>query len=255
MNQSDIKKINQITTNFYSVLSTEFSNSRNYYWQGWSKLLPILDIFFINKSLDNKIFKIADIGCGNLRFEDFLNKSFNFTFRIDAYDNNLSMQDKYMCNNIDLYELDIVNSLISNKFYLNNKNYDLICLFGFIHHVPSYSLRLKFIKILVEYMNKNSLLIISFWQFMNSKRIGKNAKLSNYKFFENYKDVNIEKNDFFLTWKNNFNLFRYCHHFSDKEINNIIDDIKKDYEIQIVKIFNEDGGDELLNKYVIIKKD
>ena len=69
MDQTTVKQLNEINLKFYSNLSEQFSESRDYYWKGWERLLQEEPL----KEKKRKIpLKVLDVGCGNGRFGKFI---------------------------------------------------------------------------------------------------------------------------------------------------------------------------------------
>ena len=70
-----IKKLNTINRKFYKHVGDYFDSSRNYFWEGWTRLIPLL------KELETKGdgAKVVDVGCGNARFLEFLCGEFDFS--------------------------------------------------------------------------------------------------------------------------------------------------------------------------------
>lgn len=64
MDKKIINKLNKLNTDFYNTVAVSFDDSRHYFWQGWDKIPPLLNNF--------KNIRVADIGCGNGRFGQFL---------------------------------------------------------------------------------------------------------------------------------------------------------------------------------------
>lgn len=241
-----IVKINQETSNFYALLSDSFSETRQHKWPGWDNcLLTIKKLINNNKSL-----KILDFGCGNLRFENYLCKNFpSANFEFDCVDNNKMSSDfKFnIKHKINFINLDIVDCLLNQDDFLALSKYDLIVCFGLMHHIPGSSIRqLLFFK-LKSLMKKNSIFIVSLWQFEKSKKLMDKATKSTAFAKEKLKLPFLEENDYFLSWEDRNDIFRFCHNFTEKDIL----DIKNNNDLDIIKDYNCDGGNLQLNKYLI----
>jgi 2-polyprenyl-3-methyl-5-hydroxy-6-metoxy-1,4-benzoquinol methylase len=69
-----IRKLNQLNNKFYQSVADDFSESRQYFWQGWEKITEYLE-------KNHRKIKILDIACGNARFAQFLKeKKVDFTY-------------------------------------------------------------------------------------------------------------------------------------------------------------------------------
>ena len=129
--------------------------------------------------------------------------------------------------------------------------FDLVVSFGFLHHIPSFDLRQQFLLEALSQVKPGGYLVVSFWQFLNDP--AKRAKIEQthaeaLAFFEG----SLEPNDYFLGWKNEPDNYRYCHHFSNEEIDRIIAALAP--HATVVESFSADGKPGNLNRYVILQR-
>lgn len=167
--------------------------------------------------------------------------------------------------------------------------FDLVVSFGFLHHIPSFDLRQQFLLETLSQVNPGGYLVVSFWQFLNDP--AKRAKIEQthaeaLAFFAgcaethtNDRDAldrgagsssssdpdlsylkppailadSLEPNDYFLGWKNEPGNYRYCHHFSNEEIDRIITALAP--HATVVESFSADGKPGNLNRYVVFKRE
>lgn len=167
--------------------------------------------------------------------------------------------------------------------------FDLAVSFGFLHHIPSFDLRRQFLLEALNQVKPGGHLVVSFWQFLNDS--AKRAKIEQthaeaLAFFEsdaetraNDRDAldrgagspssgnpdlscpkltaffagSLEPNDYFLGWKNESGNYRYCHHFSNEEIDRIIAALAP--HATVVESFSADGKPGNLNCYVVFKRE
>lgn len=167
--------------------------------------------------------------------------------------------------------------------------FDLVVSFGFLHHIPSFDLRRQFLLEALSQVKPGGYLVVSFWQFLNDP--AKRAKIEQthaeaLAFFAsgaearaNDKDAldrgvgssssdnpnpsclkppaffagSLEPNDYFLGWKNEPGNYRYCHHFSNEEIDRIIAALAP--HATVVESFSADGKPGNLNRYVVFKRE
>ncbi|MBP7740881.1 methyltransferase domain-containing protein [Candidatus Woesebacteria bacterium] len=247
MDENTILKLNKINNDFYSTVATDFDDSRQYFWEGWKKL--------IHYTKDFNQLKSADIGCGNGRFFEFLIKNIpKAEISYLGIDNNEDLlkfaKNNFKKNNFDNYQLkkiDIIESLLSKNDFLKedqklqtNDGFNLIVSFGVMHHIPSYKLRLQLISYLKSKISDNGYIILSLWQFMEFERFRK--KVVNYN--------NFEENDYILDWNRGKKALRYCHFIDEVEQNNLIFDSK----LKLVERFRADGKEGNVNTYLVLKK-
>lgn len=167
--------------------------------------------------------------------------------------------------------------------------FDLVVSFGFLHHIPSFDLRQQFLLEALSQVKPGGYLVVSFWQFLNAP--AKRAKIEQthaeaLAFFvscaetrANDRDAldrgagssssgnpdlscpkltaffagSLEPNDYFLGWKNEPSNYRYCHHFSNEEIDRIITALAP--HATVVESFSADGKPGNLNRYVVFKRE
>lgn len=167
--------------------------------------------------------------------------------------------------------------------------FDLVVSFGFLHHIPSFDLRQQFLLEALSQVKPGGYLVVSFWQFLNDP--AKRAKIEQthaeaLAFFAscaetraNDRDAldrgagssssgnpdlscpkltaffagSLEPNDYFLGWKNEPGNYRYCHHFSNEEIDRIITALAP--HATVIESFSADGKPGNLNRYVVFKRE
>lgn len=184
---------------------------------------------------------MLDLGCGNRRYSKFLEEN-NVKVKVFNYDNfdwdNMVTDIENGSTSASITKIDIIESLLEDN--LNLKKYDMAVCFGVMHHIPTFELREK----LLAELCKSKIAIISFWQLEKDERIFNKAQETTPKAQQKLRINNLEENDFFLGWQDREDVFRYCHNFSDREI-----------EI-LTSQFNtvEEYSADKCNKYIIISK-
>jgi tRNA (uracil-5-)-methyltransferase TRM9 len=250
MDNKTINQLNQLNLDFYEKVATDFNESRQYFWSGWEKILPLLDNF--------SAIRVADIGCGNGRFGKFLQQKcpqikLSYT-GIDTNQELLNIAQETLEGKIPalhLQKIDIVKAMHSELNFLGNKKFQLITCFGVVHHIPSFTLRLKLLQYLLNKLEKNGYLIISFWQFTKSDRLKKKIVARNSKLNNIQLDwQKLETNDYILNWLKGKSAYRYCHLIDNQEQNRLIQQSNS----QLVKTYDADGKEGNLNQYVILAR-
>ncbi len=244
MRKSTIKKLNQLNKNFYQKTAEEFSRSRSYFWSGWKKLLPYLNILTARK----KEINVLDVGCGNGRFGLFLDENspgaeINY-LGIDFSQKLLAEAKKDLRStkiNYNLVEKDILQ-----KLNLKSKKFDLIVCFGLIHHLASFKLRQEKLMELADYLNTGGLLVVTFWQFGNKPRFEEKTVRPDKVGLDSSR---LEENDYILGWKQKEKIYRYCHYVDYREAEKLIKDLK----LNLVDKYLADGKTNNLNLYLILK--
>jgi len=249
MEPSTIKKLNRLNQEFYQKVASSFDQTRQYSWQGWKQLLPLLQEI-------TQPFRVLDIGCGNARFAKFLeDNQFKFSYHgvdssselLEVASSSLKELDiEFQLNQFDVLE-DLLNDSLTTKL---TQKYDLVVAFGLLHHLPSFNLRQKLFKNISHFLaNKQSLAAITAWQFAADKRFeNKYADPSKI----NLPKDQLEKNDYILGWQDHPTAFRYCHFVDDEEIKKLSQNLEN---LKLIDNFLADGKSNQLNRYLILKNE
>ncbi len=243
MNQKTIKKLNQLNKDFYRKTADSFSQSRSYFWPGWQKLLPYLNIVSAQKNELN----VLDLACGNGRFGLFLAENspkikINY-HGVDFSRELLSKAEKKLSKtniNFKLKKTDIIED-----FHLSRK-YDLITAFGLFHHIPSFDLRRKILKILADHLAEDGLVAVTFWQFADKPRF--KDKIVNPEKV-GIDPGQLESNDYILDWKRGKTAYRCCHCADQPEVEKLTENL----DLKMVDNYLADGKTNNLNLYLVLK--
>jgi SAM-dependent methyltransferase len=213
MQPETIKALIDLNRAFYMTYAASFHKTRLTPWNGWKSLLELLPEQEAN---------YLDIGCGNGRWFRYLsdssiNLSSGIGIDLDTY---LLGQARYAFINNPAYRFyqgDCIENLEECLTHVGKPK--VISCFGLWHHIPSFELRLKNIKILLDRLEPGGALMISMWQFANDpeyakKLVGPEEAVTHLKIDPN----DLEEGDYFLGWQAERSILRFCHSFSDKEI-------------------------------------
>lgn len=270
MTRTTMRALCQLNTEFYKRNAASFSQTRTAPWEGWRRCMAACgfddsDGAALGQSMDTQIAdSVLDIACGNLRFEAFLANTYPHIdwsfFAVDNCEPLVASGQEDIAKKVHFTCEDIVSNLIEGLPAAEPANipalaaatpFDLVVSFGFMHHIPSFNLRLQFLLEALNQVKPGGYLAVSFWQFLNDP--AKRAKIEQthaeaLAFFEG----SLEPNDYFLGWKNEPDNYRYCHHFSNEEIDRIIAALAP--HATVVESFSADGKPGNLNRYVIFQR-
>lgn len=251
MNQETTVRLQELTRNFYDTVAGQFSDTRQTAWPGWERTLVHLNKFEANKQLS-----VLDVACGNGRFLNFLMQNFNRVVQYEGIDNNKKLlqetkallHEKEVRGNV--YQIDLIDRLLeTNQRYFPelNRCYDLIVCFGIFHHIPSMKLRKTCIQQLAQLLDSSGILIISLWQFADLERFQK--KLLSPQSFE-IDPTDLEENDYLLGWDTQTNIARYCHSFSQENIEELV----TASSLKLLDQFKADGKNNNMNTYLVLQR-
>ena len=308
MSRATVRALCQLNTEFYERNAASFSRTRTAPWEGWRRCMAACgfddsDGAALDQPVDAQIAdSVLDIACGNLRFETFLANAYPHIdwsfFAVDNCEPLVASGQEDIAKKVHFTCEDIVSDLLEGLPAAEPANipalaaatpFDLVVSFGFLHHIPSFDLRQRFLLEALSQVKPGGYLVVSFWQFLNDP--AKRAKIEQthaeaLAFFAscaetraNDRDAldrgagsssssnlnpsdlkppvffegSLEPNDYFLGWKNEPDNYRYCHHFSNEEIDRII--VALAPHATVVESFSADGKPGNLNRYVVFKRE
>lgn len=249
MKKSLLIALNTINSQFYDTIAQDFSDSREFNWQGWDRLIPLLQ----KLSTEKKVLSVLDVGCGNGRFASFLAEklpyvSLSYT-GIDSNEKLLNIAKIKLASinaTVTLQQRDIVIDLLENKFLTDQNNFDLIVAFGVVHHIPSIELRVLFFKSIKNHLEVNGITAITLWNFMEIARMQKKQSA-----FTDPKinSDELEPNDFLLSWNRGSRAYRYCHYSDQHEQQELINSSG----LTLFEKYQADGKEGVGNTYLVLK--
>lgn len=201
MKEKETTKILEFVKKDYSNTSKEFDERRQTPWKEFKLFLRYI------KNND----KIADIGCGNGRFLDFLKNKRKVRYTgIDITENLINIAKKRYAGTF----------LVKNAFDtgLENNEFDTTVCIATLHHIPSKKLRKKTIREMNRITKNEGYFIISVWNLYRKKFI-KYFIQSLYKsiisgFYKSPKDL-------YIPWGSKSTL-RYFYALSQKELEKLL---------------------------------
>ena len=259
MKKQTQKSLLTLNREFYERTAPHFDATRRGWTPGLCAILPHL------KALGKEYPSILDVGCGNGRFARLLAKE-GFTARYTGVDGNqtllqLGRNDTRCLTEIDCRfvkadladpgwidmltvgcgAMDCVAMADSEKPDL--PQYDLVLCTATMQHLPGYSMRLRLLRDLSRLAN--GLVILSFWQFLSSRRF-------RLKLIEPHEvgvePSDLEPNDAFLPWRQGVEAVRYVHQIDEAELR----ELAADSELSVVRTFRADGKEADLNLYAVL---
>ena len=209
-----------------------------------------------------KNIQLLDVACGNLRYEAFLARSLPaFTISAHALDacKELPSNSVTIPSNmsIDFEQCDVIKELSAGRFAQSlraGNQADLTVSFGFMHHIPLPEWQEAFIKALIDATAPEGYLCLSFWRFLSDENLAAKAKKTTARGITElgFEKRQFEKGDCLLGWKNEPGAYRYCHSFSESEIDDLIESVSSK---AILKArFQADGRTGKMNEYAVLKK-
>lgn len=258
------RQLLRLSTDFYRAHAPGFDASRGHQpWPGWERILPLLP----DPTPDEPL-RVLDVGCGNARLARFLHDAgFALAYRgVDANAALLAAARERLPDElatcVELIEADFLAPLDHGEDGEANAGpgaalprgpFDLIALFGVLHHVPGRDWRSQLVAALAERLAPGGVLALAAWQFAGRERFARRsvawADLDPV-LGSVVEPAELEDGDTLLRFGNDPTLPpRYCHQVSDEEMQHL----GADPGLDPLADFLADGAEGDLNRYKILR--
>lgn len=153
--------------------------------------------------------------------------------------------------------LDLVTQALDREPLLGvrlNGQADAVLCFGFMHHMPGHETRVFALREMLRLLRPGGLLIVSFWQFMKSPKLAAQAESLHEQAISDLElaAADLEAGDHLLGWQRVPGVYRYCHSFSEAELDSLPVELSDLAELE--ERFEADGRTGNLNTYVILRR-
>lgn len=257
-----------VTSDFYRVQAASFSATRMSPWHGWRRCVDAMAAALGVAAGEGSAcasdarpgVSVFDLACGNLRFERYLAQALPHadvcTYAVDSCDE-LAADAGGLEIPVTYESSDIVGGLIAGA-PLHELHHapqvDMAVSFGFLHHVPGADLRVRVLDGLIDAARPGGCVAVSLWRFMNNPALAAKAHVTHAQASEALGLVAdaFDEGDYLLGWKNVEGAWRYCHHFSDEEVDCLIDAVSP--RARLIDAFEADGRTDAMNKYLVLQR-
>ena len=234
MDESTARRLNEINRAFYAQTAADFHATRGRAWVGWQRLIAHLQAPL----------RVLDIGCGNGRFGAFLTEHSLTRLTYHGIDNSTALLD--YAHEALMGIPDVIASLdMQDVVYdpLPGAEYDLVVLFGVLHHVPGAQRRLALVSSAAQRLAPGGLLAFACWRFYEYPRFRERIV--------RWEDgFEVEAGDYLLDWRRGTPALRYCHYVDDAEHAALV------AAAGLIEIdrFRADGETGDVNQYSLLQK-
>lgn len=270
MDRLTAEKICEINTFFYETNAAEFAATRQAPWPGWQRCLEAAeldkDAFLPVQRLGlpgTAPLTVLDVGCGNLRFIKYLREQLSAEVQMECFavDNceDILPESEILANEfpfVRFQKLDVLGRTVHEASLpqaLEAPRCRIVSCFGLFHHTPGFQYRQMLLGDLVRCCQNGGYVMMSFWQFMDSPDLAEAAREGHGARCEalGINPAYLDEGDFLLGWQQKPDAVRYCHHFTDGEIDALLATLPN--RIEVVDRFKADGRTSALNTYVVLK--
>lgn len=238
MDTASRRHLNAINRAFYDAVADAFDQTRGRPWPGWERLGPYLP------SRPAR-YRVLDVGCGNGRFGRFLAERWPQTALLyHGVDNNSALLARaaatmaaFPSAQPQFTASDIMEAPLPQG------SYDLVVLFGVMHHVAGAAQRRALMRDLAARVAAGGLLAFACWRFAEQARFM--ARVAPWP-----AGVARETGDYLLDWREGGHALRYCHYVDDAEHDALI----AASGLQHLATYRADGATGDMNCYSVLAR-
>jgi len=256
MKQQTAYKLNQLTADFYSRIGQFWNQDSTYFWGGWFTLSTLIDVPKVSP------FSVLDIGCGNGRFATFCSKhiALNNPLYYQGIDYSADMLS-FSPNSADtknhqyhFTKADVVRSVTWSRGC--SSTFSLVTLMGLMHHIPSFSIRKNLLIQAALCVKPGGYLCFTTWRFNKVARLQKRiVDLDGGEGRQILSDLGVDRSEFepgdcILNWVKYDRAYRFSHHYSELELNELI----AATGMQLIARYIHDGRNSDQNEYFVLQK-
>lgn len=244
-----IAHLNALNRAFYAITAQDFSATRGRAWQGWYDLLP---------HLPSHRLRVLDVGCGNGRWGVQLAEEGRLA-HYHGIDNNADLltHARQALATTDAiatwHHADIIaDAGASLSQLLQGERYDVVGVFGVVHHVPCGTHRRALMRALADCVASGELLVFATWRFYEFERL--RERIINWHDYDaehgTHLAQHVEPHDYLLDWRRGERALRYCHYVDDAEQDALIQAMG----MQEIARYRADGQDNRMNCYSVLRE-
>ena len=128
---------------------------------------------------------------------------------------------------------------------------DLAVSFGFLHHIPLPRWREEVLAVLAAKVRPGGFVIVSLWRFLENPLLARKAEATHEHALAELGLPPLDAGDRLLGWRDEPGAYRYCHSFTDGEIDALAASVG--HAVTEVARFRADGRDGALNSYLVLQ--
>jgi SAM-dependent methyltransferase len=238
MNAATRKRLRELDRAFYDGDSgDEFSATRSAPWAGWGRLLPHLP--------KGQTLSVLDLACGNGRLYGWLHDLPGKDVRSLGIDQSARL--------LELATARYPNAAFRRADLLAEGEpcvelFDLVCLFGMLHHVPGRAERVRLVQRAAARCARGGVLALTFWRFDRDPRLARRRLGGRELERHGVAASELDEGDVLLAFGAKGRA-RYCHLHSDAEIA----ELAAIAGGEVLARYAADGRGDHLNDYLLVR--
>ena len=274
MDEAFAKQLCQLNNRFYEQNAASFSATRQSGWPGWERCLRAIGLHATEQEPSSgqkpvegpKKLHVLDLACGNLRFEAFLEREVPQAhlnaLALDACEGLPTARSDTRFVRCDIIE-ELSNGALgetlkeamgASRAGISFEGADLAVCLGFMHHIPLPKWRAQLLEAMLGAVKPGGFACVSFWRFADDEGLAAKAQHTHAQGCAQlgFNPAAFNEGDFLLGWKNREGSYRYCHSFTDADIDELAAALPPN--ARTAARFRADGRTGNLNEYLVLQR-
>ncbi len=245
-------KLASATSSFYRQVAGSFARTRAHPWSGWNRCVEALGIS------EGASGTIVDLGCGNLRFERYMAERFGdlkLSFIcVDNCEELVTEAEGLSEFPIEFVKDDLISAWIEGhelSAALGDREAAHMVAFGLMHHIPGFENRIRALRSMASICRPGGSIALSFWCFDGTEERTEKARAKTEELsgVANIAPADLDEGDYLLGWQERTDVCRYCHSFSEAEVDRCIEALRG----ICVPIARFDDEGDRFNRYLVMR--
>jgi SAM-dependent methyltransferase len=281
MQEATRRALNALNRTFYDRRGETFDATRDHPWPGWPRALAAalpdrMGVAEGDAETPAPPLRVLDLGCGNGRFAHFLmHRGLGPVeyLGLDSSEPLLESARKTLRRAprdffVQLAELDFVQGTVANDGRADDHRhtedtgpesippgpFDLIVLFGVLHHVPGEDMRRRLVAALADRLAPGGALVLTAWQFGRDARFERTmlgaTELAARAPELGFDPADLEPGDHLLGFGGDDSVPRFCHFVDEAELDRLWEGLPL---VELAR-FRDDGRSADLNAYRVLAR-
>jgi SAM-dependent methyltransferase len=247
MKQETSDVLRALNLRFYATQADPFSSTRAQPWRGCERVLG---------HVTTAAPAVLDIGCGNGRLMQLLARRCAHGFAYTGVDASAQLlalaAERFAAHAPRLLQTDFMIAEPSRA--LPDASYDMVALFGVMHHVPQEPMRRRLLEAAAARVAAGGVLALTVWRFDEDERLMRRcvpaadcARLDPA-LRDAYHD--LDPGDHLLYWGERRDALRYCHAADDAELARWLHGL----DLVTIDRFRAAASGERMNEYLVLQR-